>query len=131
MKLRNPLMRPKTYTVNYPEYSRTLKCMVDRPHTYTRSRQARMFYNDRHGYMKGRYFLTFVLLASLIFVATLVVGSVTVSRHYARVACNEFEIQASRETKFVNYHYFAWDCLTPTKNDKWIGTALLRDDADD
>ncbi len=59
----------------------------------------------------------------------IVIGRV-VERHYAESACSSFSEQSGRETKFVDYTYFAWDCLTPGADGKWISVEQLRDDVE-
>ena len=59
------------------------------------------------------------------FLIFVVIRNITV--HYDRAACHSFSEQANRETKFVNYTYWAWDCLTPTADGKWISAENLRE----
>jgi hypothetical protein len=52
---------------------------------------------------------------------------ISVGRHYNRVECRTFAQTTNRETRFVLYSTFRWDCLTPDGNGKWIPTKNLRE----
>ncbi len=45
-------------------------------------------------------------------------------------SCQQFGVNSNRETRFVRYNYFSWDCLTPSKDGKWISAYNLRDITD-
>lgn len=78
-------------------------------------------------------FLYFAMIIGGIFIAlVLFIGGLTtvgtrISKHYDEVNCHSFAKQANRETKFVTYSFWAWDCLTPTADGKWISTHNLRE----
>ncbi|QRY51814.1 hypothetical protein [Mycolicibacterium septicum] len=44
-----------------------------------------------------------------------------------RSSCAAFAEASGRETKFVEYNFFEWDCLTPQSDGKWISTSMLRE----
>jgi hypothetical protein len=35
-------------------------------------------------------------------------------------ACRVFQEETGHETRFVNYNFWTWDCLTPGFNGKWV-----------
>lgn len=74
------------------------------------------------------------MLATLLVIAGIVTAGVAigipVQRHFDRVACRSFAVNANRETKFVIYNFFSWDCLTPTGDGRWISTDNLREFGD-
>lgn len=45
-----------------------------------------------------------------------------------REACAVFEDESGRDTKFVEYTHWRFDCLTPTDGGEWISTFNLRDE---
>ena len=68
-----------------------------------------------------------ILLVLVLFVGGLTVAGTRISKHYDEVNCHSFAEQANRQTKFVTYSFWAWDCLTPTADGKWISTKNLRE----
>ena len=74
--------------------------------------------------------LCMVVSGVALFIATLIggviVGSTAYSKQQDRIACRVFSEQSSRETRFVIYNYWKWDCLTPSGDGKWISTTALR-----
>ncbi len=64
-------------------------------------------------------------LIVLIFGIVLVVNRTT--HHYDKINCHRFAVNTNRETKFVDYTFWRWDCLTPSGDGKWIPTDQLRD----
>ena len=65
-----------------------------------------------------------VVIATAVFLVMGVV--ISIGRHYDRQSCHRFEQTTQRPTRFVIYTTFAWDCLTPSGNGKWIPTTNLR-----
>lgn len=63
-------------------------------------------------------------------IGALVFACVAIGKHYDRIHCDQFGQQANRQTKFVTYSTFGWDCLTPTKGGRWIPTDNLREFGD-
>lgn len=55
------------------------------------------------------------------------VGVNTISRSQSESSCTAFASETHRETKFVNYTYWDYDCITPASDGKWISTKALRD----
>lgn len=47
------------------------------------------------------------------------------SNHEA--SCVAFSHETGRETRFVKYTTWSWDCLTPGSDGKWISVDNLRD----
>lgn len=72
-------------------------------------------------------FMFLGILAVFALTAAIVFGSMLGSRHFARVSCRNFAATTERQTKFIFYNSFSWDCLTPTANGKWIPTSNLRE----
>lgn len=52
------------------------------------------------------------------------------ARSVERDTCYSFASQSNREVKFVSYTQWSWDCLTPSKDGKWISVEMLRDITD-
>lgn len=42
-------------------------------------------------------------------------------------SCDTFAIESDRETKYVEYTYWRYDCLTLTDSGNWISAYNLRD----
>src|SRR5690349_11061947 len=83
---------------------------------------AALIYDD----INATFFLPgMVGLAGLI--VAVVFGAMLASQHYDRVSCGTFAKNTGRQTKFVHYTAYSWDCLTPTKGGKWIPTKNLRE----
>lgn len=59
-------------------------------------------------------------------VAVMVIGALSFIKHQTRIQCEGFSQTANRETRYVEYSYWSFDCLTPDKGDKWISTEMLR-----
>ena len=73
-----------------------------------------------------KQFLAAIILVVL-FMSAVMIPTVFIKRHYAQINCSQFSLQSNREVKFVNYSFWKWECLTPTKNEKWISVDSLRD----
>jgi len=76
-----------------------------------------------------------LIVVAVLMVAVILFGVVgftvrNITIHYDRAACGAFADKTSRETKFVSYTYWSWDCLTPSGDGKWISTANLREFGD-
>lgn len=74
--------------------------------------------------------LRFALTAlSVILVLTigLVLGINGLAHHYDEVNCTQFGASANRTVKFVDYSYWSWACLTPTRDGQWIDAHNLRE----
>lgn len=54
------------------------------------------------------------------------VGMNGFSKNQVRQACNVFSVESKRETKFVEYTYWNFDCLTPQSDGKWVSAFNLR-----
>lgn len=68
---------------------------------------------------------------SILFIGVILVlpffGLIAIAKHYNEITCYEFWFASEREVKFVKYTFLSWDCLTPTKDGKYISTSMLRD----
>ena len=62
-----------------------------------------------------------------IFVCAVVLIANATEKHYDRAGCHSFADRTGRETRFVEYTYWSWDCLTPSEDGKWISVDNLRD----
>lgn len=47
------------------------------------------------------------------------------SRNIDAKSCALYSKQTGRQTKFVDYTHYSWDCLTPSRDGKWISTDSL------
>lgn len=47
-------------------------------------------------------------------------------RHYAANYCQTFSVQTGRTTKFAQYNFWQYECLTLAKDGKWLPIANLR-----
>lgn len=69
--------------------------------------------------------------AMLLFLFVLVGGIFLVSRqvshHIDHTNCVAYAQRTGRETRFVDYSFFKWDCLTPSQDGKWLPTDQLRE----
>lgn len=66
------------------------------------------------------------LIAAIILGTTLLMAAIVpTTRHFDRQACNAYQGQTGRETVFVEYNFFGWDCMTPAKDGKLIPTDQL------
>ncbi len=69
----------------------------------------------------------FLVAAIVLFAFAL---TISLERHFGRVACKTFSTQTGRETRFVIYTAVdGGDCLTPSGG-KWIPTKNLREFGD-
>lgn len=64
--------------------------------------------------MSERKMVALFIGDALAFVVVLVLVVNGFSRHYDRVNCTAFGQNSGRETRFVEYSYWSWACLTPT-----------------
>lgn len=88
-------------------------------------------FKDRSGYWRDGWVVT-AMVGGIILAVALIVGVVAVigtrvQKHYDRAACHSFQQATGRETHFVAYTYWSWDCLTPGADGKLISTSALRD----
>jgi len=69
-----------------------------------------------------------IILLIMIFVIFGGLGLVsnTWERGQDRQACAVFAEASNRETKFVEYTHWSWDCLTPQSDGLWISAYNLR-----
>lgn len=67
-----------------------------------------------------------VLLVGAAATAAIVMAVVVFVAHLDRASCNAFADNSGRETRFVRYTYWTWDCLTPQADGRWIPVDALR-----
>lgn len=67
------------------------------------------------------------LIATVILVVTLGIPARQIGHHYSVNNCRIFQDETGYETKFVDYHFFKWDCLAQTKTGKWVSKDNLRE----
>lgn len=67
------------------------------------------------------------LVVIMVFVGGITFGAIKWQHSMDQTACTVFADQSGRETKFVDYNWASWDCLTPQSDGKWISTSNLRD----
>lgn len=68
-----------------------------------------------------------VMLVCTLAIGLLILGAGLVGYQVEKRSCHSFGELSNREVKFVLYTPVTWDCLTPTKDGKWISTSRLRD----
>lgn len=73
------------------------------------------------------WFLAVVVGGMALFMGGVLLTIRYVSHHYDTVRCDQWALATNRPTKFVDYHFWSWDCLTPDENGKWIPTDRVRD----
>lgn len=80
------------------------------------------------GFRDSFAYLMLVVAGCLIaFLAALMTGIRYAQHYYDHKNCTAFSVNTGRETKFVDYTWWSWDCLTPTKDGKYIPIDQLRD----
>jgi hypothetical protein len=57
----------------------------------------------------------------------IVVGVRMVDHHYQVSTCEGFGTATTRTVKFVDYSFWKYECLTPSKDGKWVTTDQLRE----
>ena len=71
---------------------------------------------------------TAVLVGSILaFVVLIVIGVRQFGHHYDVADCRQFALASERTTKFVDYTFMTWGCLTPTADGRWIDVSKLRE----
>lgn len=50
-----------------------------------------------------------------------------IDHHLEVNKCNGFGHQTNREVKWADYSFWNYECLTPTKDGKWIPTDKIRE----
>lgn len=73
--------------------------------------------------------LVFIVII-LVVVFVVVVGVVSWDKSLVRRSCESFGQITNRETKYVEYTYWNYTCVTPTGDGKWINTSALREVVD-
>jgi hypothetical protein len=68
-----------------------------------------------------------IIIITILIIILLIGGACRTGRYFDKRSCYSFGQQSGRETKFVDYTFFSWDCLTPTTDNKWISIDNLRD----
>jgi len=69
--------------------------------------------------------IVFVIFCAIVVVIFL--GANSWARHIDKENCHGFGVASGRETKFVDYTFWSWDCLTPTTDGKKIPVKNLRE----
>jgi hypothetical protein len=90
-----------------------------------------VFWKDDRGVWRDGWAIAFILtgivIAIVLFVLICVLISNQVSKHYDKASCHTYAQTTGRQTRFVTYTFWSWDCLTPAADGKWISTDALRD----
>jgi hypothetical protein len=73
-----------------------------------------------YGMWRGQYVLLAAVFATLSLASILVAIIVPANKAYDGNVCRNWSKQTGRETRFVTYNVFAWDCLTLSRDGKWI-----------
>lgn len=79
------------------------------------------------GMLKIGWALTLIFGGIALFIVVGVLTTTPISRHYDHLNCRKFGQNTGRVVKFVNYSYWSWECLTPSRDGRWIPTSQLRD----
>lgn len=53
-------------------------------------------------------------------IVLVVMGGRTWARHIGVNNCDDFGVEAEVDTKFVDYHYFSWECLVRDDDFGWV-----------
>lgn len=75
-------------------------------------------------------FMTVFVGAIIVLLAVLMVGIRYPVHHYDQIKCAVYATETGRPTKFVDYNFWDWGCLTPAANGKWISIDALYDEVD-
>lgn len=68
------------------------------------------------------------MLTLLLGLVLTVIGIRAIDVNQTRKVCDRFSLESNRETKFANYTYWSYECLTPSSDGKtWISTNKLRE----
>ena len=77
--------------------------------------------------MKKDYTIAKILLGNLIVIILVVVGVNLWMQSQAEKSCKVFGEVSNRETKYVEYTWWNFSCITPDSNGKWIDISFIRD----
>lgn len=66
------------------------------------------------------------IVGMAVVVILILVGGFWMYTSYRKAACSTFSRESHRETKFVDYGFGNYDCLTLDNNGTWISTYSLR-----
>lgn len=66
------------------------------------------------------------ILIGIAILIVIVMGIVSWDKSQVRVSCQNFGTISNRETKYVQYTYLNYDCITPDNTGKWISVTMLR-----
>jgi hypothetical protein len=71
-----------------------------------------------------KVFLTKLILSLIAITAIIMVIIVSFEKSQVRKSCEVFSLVSGRETKYVEYTFWKFDCLTP-QNGGWISSYNL------
>ena len=92
-----------------------------------KSRLHRVFFEPYLGLRFG-WMLAICGLAVAALFAVLVPTVTLIDRHYSKATCDGYAAQANRQTRWVSYTFFTYECLTRIdEHGEWISTDQLRD----
>lgn len=66
------------------------------------------------------YVLTTIVVAVALIVGSLSLGARFVSHHYDVKRCDRWGQETGRETRFADYHFWSWQCLTRSQDGRWV-----------
>jgi hypothetical protein len=80
---------------------------------------------DRH--WDGLFFAS-IVLAFILFFSSIFLVIRQIDRHMTVQSCKHWATTHGRPTKFAQYNWWDWECLTPNPSipGEWIGTGQLR-----
>lgn len=70
-------------------------------------------------------FIVSLCFYSCAFLLLLILAFVSVGRHYARASCERRDEASSAEYKWLDYHYFSYECLLVTSSGNITGQDVL------
>jgi hypothetical protein len=67
-----------------------------------------------------------MLVMVIALVAVAVFGARGAVHHLDVNTCQRFGQESAHETRFIDYHFWDWDCLVLLGNGKWVPVNYLR-----
>lgn len=79
-------------------------------------------FKDDLGYLRIPWVIAIITVGVCLFCAAIALPIRQVSHHYDKDRCRSYAKETERVTKFVDYHFWGWDCLTKTSDGLWVST---------
>jgi hypothetical protein len=81
---------------------------------------------DRQGYFYVGWIVASIVVGVCVVTLVVVGGIMRMTRYYDARQCDTYAEQTDRETRFVDWSWQSWDCLTPSGDGHWIPIEQLR-----